>query len=339
MVMAKTKHAVAVELCKRFPGASSRSLGRKLYAENAEWFPNEKQAYNVVLRARGSLGVKVHIADKSAIREKNTQPALPPSDAKAWEPFIIDGPTSLVSLSDIHCPYHNEQALTAAVAHARKLKPDIVLLNGDIGDFYSASHWERDPKKRQLREEVDKLRDCLLWLLGQFPKARIVYKQGNHEERLTKFIWAKAPELWDLPQLTLEGLMKIGNDLQPIPAMERIEWVSDQRPIMAGKLPIFHGHELPKGLASPVNPARGAYLRMADSVLVAHSHRSSAHTEYDWRHEPTVCWSQGCLCDMSPAYARINKWNHGFAAVEVAKDGAYDVRNFQILPCGSVKGA
>jgi hypothetical protein len=45
------------------------------------------------------------------------------------------------------------------------------------------------------------------------------------------------------------------------------------------------------------------------------------------------------LCDMSPAYARINKWNHGFAAVEVASDGAYDVRNFQILPCGSVKGA
>lgn len=339
--MARTKVDAARELCRKFPGTASRALGRKLYAANKEWFPNERSALQSILRARGASGERNRkcTAKSDVTRKTGTQPTLPPSDAKKWDPFAIDGDCNILSLSDIHCPYHDLQAIESAVKFGKKLKPDVLVLNGDIGDFYSVSSWERDPKKRQLRDEVDKLRAMLIWLCEQFPKARVVYKQGNHEERLTKFVWAKAPELWDMPQLTLEGLLKIDNEMQPVRQLERVEWVGDQRPVMFGKLPCFHGHELPKGLASPVNPARGAFLRTMDGVIVAHSHRSSSHPEYTWNHKPIVCWSQGCLCDLTPAYARINKWNHGFAAVEVASDGAYDVRNLQILPDGSVKGS
>jgi hypothetical protein len=118
-----------------------------------------------------------------------------------------------------------------------------------------------------------------------------------------------------------------------------IEWVDNQRPIMAGALPIFHGHELPKGMTSPVNQARGAFLRMLDTVLVGHGHRSSSHTEPNWQHTETTTWSTGCLCALNPEYARINKWNHGFADVEVAKDGSFSLHNLRVNKSGVVRPA
>jgi hypothetical protein len=44
----------------------------------------------------------------------------------------------------------------------------------------------------------------------------------------------------------------------------------------------------------------------------------------------TVCFSTGCLCDMRPAYAVLNKWNHGFAIVHVHSDRSFDVSNMRI---------
>lgn len=37
------------------------------------------------------------------------------------------------------------------------------------------------------------------------------------------------------------------------------------------------------------------------------------------------------MCDLAPDYARLNKWNHGFALVEVRDDGEFDVENLRIV--------
>jgi hypothetical protein len=36
------------------------------------------------------------------------------------------------------------------------------------------------------------------------------------------------------------------------------------------------------------------------------------------------------LCGLHPEYARLNKFNHGFAAVEIAADGQFNVQNYRI---------
>lgn len=51
------------------------------------------------------------------------------------------------------------------------------------------------------------------------------------------------------------------------------------------------------------------------------------------------CWSTGCLCDLRPEYARINKWNHGFAAVTVHDDGSFDVSNQRVTADGRVRSS
>ena len=44
-----------------------------------------------------------------------------------------------------------------------------------------------------------------------------------------------------------------------------------------------------------------------------------------------ACWSTGCLCDLHPRYMPLNKWNHGFAIVDLDTAGGFSVRNFRII--------
>jgi hypothetical protein len=100
---------------------------------------------------------------------------------------------------------------------------------------------------------------------------------------------------------------------------------------MIGKLPCLHGHEFGKGgIAAPVNAARGAFTRTLATNLSAHRHVTSSHTEPSMNKDPITTWTQGCLCDLWPEYARINKWNWGFVVSEVAGDGTFQVHNFQM---------
>ena len=170
------------------------------------------------------------------------------------------------------------------------------------------------------------------WLRSEFPKIPIIAKLGNHEERWEHWLWDHAPEISSETEMGLEAWLHL--------TQHGVELVKDQRIILAGELPIAHGHELPKGMASPVNAARGAFMRTMSTILIGHGHRTSGHCEQDMWQSETFCWSTGCLCDLAPEYARINKWNWGFASVEIAKTGGgFDVQNYRITGDGKVRSS
>jgi len=325
MARYKTTHRVLAErLCKKFPDTASRTLAKRIAAECKCTIEQARSSIRMVRGSHGDLQ-RTKIPNKTLFqkpRKAGEKPKLPPSLAKKWEPFDLGSGISVGILSDIHVPYHDEQALTAAVDYLKRRKPDVVLLNGDYGDFYSISRFIKNPKKRNFKREIRMQREGLAWLRSQFPRARLVYKLGNHDERYDHWLWNHAPEISDLPQVRLPAILgckKLG-----------IEVVGDGRPVMAGKLAIFHGHELGGGIFSPVNAARGAYMRTTASVLIGHHHRTSSHTEPNWKHEEIACWSVGCLADLSPDYSRINKHNQGLAEIEVASDGEFNVDNLRL---------
>jgi predicted phosphodiesterase len=321
----KTPHRVLAEkLCKKFPDTPSRTLAKRV---SLECKVNMEIARTAVRTVRGCNGKfrREQTLDKSLFKppgKAGAKPKLPPSLAKKWEPFELGGGITVGVISDLHIPYHDEQAIQAAVAYLRRRRPDVLLINGDYGDWYSVSRYMKDPKKRRLKREIRMQRDGLKWLRSQFPKARIVAKEGNHELRWSHFLFNSAPEVSEFPQVSLPrilGMKTLG-----------IEYVDNQRPIMAGKLPVFHGHELGKGISSPVNASRGVFTRMISTALVGHHHRTSSHTEPNWKHEEIVCWSTGCLCNLNAEYAVINKWNAGFAVVEVDGSGQFQVDNLRL---------
>jgi len=280
----------------------------------------------LIRHVRGAKGKesKQGIADKSMFKPIGWQQnVMPKTLSRSRKPIVLEGALKVLILSDIHIPYHDEAAVAAAIAHGKKKKPDVIILNGDIGDFYGVSRHDKDPR-RSLADELDAIRQFLFYLRKQFPSARILYKIGNHEARMEMFLVKNAPVLLGVSDFELPVLLKF-DELN-------IELVPSLTLIRLGSLPIYHGHELPQGMSSPVNPARGIWMRVQESLICGHWHRTSEHTESTGLNKKlSSCWSTGCLCDLTPDYAIVNRWNHGFAWVETQADGNYEVTNHKII--------
>ena len=235
-------------------------------------------------------------------------------------------------LSDVHLPYQDNAALTLALNHGVASGCQGVVLNGDIVDFYQLSRFSRDPSQFGVRDEIECWRAFAETLRELWPeKGALIYKRGNHEMRLESYLAAHAPELYDLADLSFQSLMGF-EDLGIVQA--------GVRPIKAGALNILHGHEFGESIFSPVNPARGAFLRTKASTVIGHHHQPSHHSENTLDGNPTGCWSTGCLCQLNPDYRPFayTKWAHGFAEVESEQNGGFELRNYRIID-GKVRPA
>lgn len=325
---------MARDLARRFPDAPSRTLARRLVDE-ANGAITLDQARKRISRQFGVNGRehrrKVQSAAPRAPRQAGEVRSMPPSKAEPWVPHDLGVVGAIGVLSDIHVPYHSEVAVAAAVADMKSARIDALLLNGDIADFYAISRWTKNPRHRNFKGEIEQIRQLLAWIRQEFPAIPIVFKTGNHEERWKHWLWEHAPEISDEPEMSLSAWLHLDR--------HDIALVEDQRPIMAGRLPILHGHEKGKGISAPVNQARGAFLRLHHTVIEGHGHRTSSHCEPDMFGKEVFCWSTGCLCDLRPEYARLNKWNHGFAVVTVDADGSFDVSNQRITADGRVRSS
>lgn len=311
-----------------FPEATSRSLARMLRNRSPEVFTSFERALSAVRVYRGSSGQRhriraTHPRGKEAAEEaQKWSGMLPPPEPTEWNVHKLpDGPSRWLIVADMHIPYHELQPMEAAMKFAEK-ECDGLLILGDLPDCYSLSPWLRDPRKRQFKPEVDALRKTLDVLAQLKPKA-FVWKAGNHEYRLERYLQARAAELFDLEEFTFPGFMKL---------KERgITWIPPMDILRHGKLVLLHGHEWGMRFSSPVNPARGAFLRAGECVLSAHEHRSSQHTEPTVLETTITCWSIGCQCNLHPLYRPLNKWNHGFAVLDVSQPGTWRVENYRIV--------
>jgi predicted phosphodiesterase len=238
-----------------------------------------------------------------------------------WTPVPLLG-KKLLLLSDLHIPYYSKPSLLLALEFGSEC--DHIVLNGDICDFFAVSFWQNNPKKRDFQAETEMTANILAAIRKKFPSAHITFKVGNHEERLERYLEVKAPELLGCKWLSYENLFNM-KELD-------IKLVSDKRIMKIGeKLNVIHGHELGKGIFSPVNPARGLYMRGKECCIAGHNHQTSQHSEKTMDDKVIGCWSTGCLSDMHPKYAVLNKWNHGFALVENNAEKGFTVYNKSII--------
>ena len=317
---------IVAELCRQFPKAGSRTLARRLNDEHPTLFPTIERARAGVRYHRGNKGRKSKVyADRRGTARPNRQagelPPLPESLARPLNPYLLDTRRLLI-LADIHVPYHDNQAIEAALAYGEKFKPDTVLINGDGIDFEAISRFQKDPRGPTTKQELQMYGGLLAHISARFPRTKKKKRIGNHEERWEHMLWLR-PDLLDLTEFLWEKWACI--------AENDFEVIRGRRPIMAGQLPIWHGHEKGKQLSAPVNQARGMFLKYLCSALESHGHRQSEHTERTADDHHYSCWSTGCLCGLWPEYAKVNKWSHGFATVVVAKDGSYGVELKRII--------
>ena len=316
--MDKTQKAeYIIGLCKEFPDTPTMTLAKKAYKEHPESFINLENARGAIRYRRGNKGqasrdnAKKH--NEATFRpngKSGWKVELPQSVAKQNQNVLLpDG--KIAVLSDIHVPYHDQSALETCLAYLDNYEPTCVYLNGDTADFYNVSRWEKDPEERDFGAEIRMVREFLSHLRERYPKAEMFFKVGNHEERYEKYLANKAPELFGVTEYRLNKLLHL-DDLG-------FRLVRSKQKAKAGKnLTIIHGHEI-YGMNTPVNFARTLQTKMGVCAIAGHRHSTSEHSYKTADQQFVHCWSTGCLCDMTPDYAIVNNWNHGFITIE--KDG------------------
>jgi predicted phosphodiesterase len=260
---------------------------------------------------------------KQPPKTKSHGPTIPTPIEEGAAAFTIDTPGVWGVISDIHLPFHVTNVLELFAEECKRRNVAGIICNGDVLDFYKVSSHLKDPSAMAFRREVDVGQEFWVWLRANFRKARIIHKEGNHEERLSHYVWSKAPELDGIQELTVPGLMK--HDATGI------EYVSDRRIIQLGKLPIVHGHEFQRGFAPPVNAARGLFLKAKMSAIAGHHHQSASNSERRLDGKIIKTWGLGCACNLRPRYCPMNNWTHGFAFTELFKDGTYRVDNLTVI--------
>ena len=326
------KADIAREYVRKFPDAPTLTLTKKCYKKHGALWASLESCRCTFRYVRGNMGKHkrskvTHAGYTDTLRPNGTAgttfAAIPAgmTDIIDFKPYIVDEPGRYLILSDIHIPYHDRDALILALESVSD--PAGIILNGDIMDHFALSQWDKDPRRKDFAAELRTTRQILGIIRDAFPAASIVYKMGNHEERYERYMELKAPELLDVAAFDLAAVLKL-DELG-------ITLVRDKRPIKLGKLNVIHGHEYRFSISNPVNPARGLFLRSKALALCGHFHQSSNHSENTLDDKQLVCYSTGALCDLHPKYAVLNKWNLGFAIVDLTPDKAFTVHNKRII--------
>lgn len=207
----------------------------------------------------------------------------------------MKSPTVLI-IGDIHYPLHDSKAVQAAYDFGKCLKPDVLVVGGDLVDFAAISRFLHNPREvPSLQREMDGGR-ALLSLFSGLAKERI-FVGGNHEERLEKFLLRNAPQLLELRCLDLrEALGMKAWTYVPYPAFWK-----------CGRLIVHHGVSY-NGTTNAKNLAKFD----GHSVAQGHSHRLS-QTFHRSLHGQVSAVEWGCLCDLNPHYCHRPNWTQGVA--------------------------
>ena len=317
----------ATEYIKKFPKAGNQTIAKLLIKDHPALYNSLDHARICVRRLRGAAGPE----DRKSLKDKSmyTKEAF----EKLWnvkegisevmDPYELVGAKKVLYISDVHIPFHDRECLLSALEYGYKKGVDTIVLNGDIWDCYSYSRWIKDPRLRRPVEELEQVRSFLRELRQNFTNCQIVYKEGNHEERWSDYLKIKAPEIFEIDEFNLDIIFKLGE--------LKIRWINDRQTIRAGKLLVYHGHELGQGIFSPVNPARGLFNKVYTTAMMAHSHQPSFHPGKTGKGEIIGTWSIGCLSNLTPRYRPVNQWIHGFGYQEIESDGTFDFENRKII--------
>jgi len=320
------KTEIVRDTVRRFFHLPNQTIAKYILSTHGPLFDGDlEKIRSYVRRIVGKQGnnKRESALDKSLFRDTIT--TIPKTWREVRTPYRLPIGLGLV-LSDIHIPFHEPDAVEAAVQAGQAEKVDWVFLNGDIQDCAAVSFWPQ--RKRDMNGEIEMVIDFFDWLRNQFPNKPIIYKPGNHEYRLPRYYMSKAPELAGTPYEAMETVL--GFEERKITFLDYFQLV------YAGKLPIIHGHEV-HGISNAVNAARGLFLKTKTFSACSHCHSTSESSEKTIGGKLLTTWSFGCLCDLNPDYCAYgNRWNHGFALINVEKDGFFEVVNRRILSGGKV---
>ena len=235
----------------------------------------------------------------------------------------VDAQT-LVVINDTQIPFEDPAAVNQALDVLHRVRPDTVVLNGDIIDCYRESKFLIDPRKAgDVIEETHKRVRLLLTALQDVPNK--YWLGGNHEDRWRKLLWQTSvtPVVKSLadeheriigkpfPRLDATESFKVLYDTREhgftyYPYGHRLYFASDNLVVTHGKYVSRHS-----GYS-----AKRTWEWLGRSCIVGHTHRMGSYLITQDAREHGA-WENGCLCLLEPEYDDTPNWQQGLSIVRI----------------------
>jgi len=216
-------------------------------------------------------------------------------DSKGDRVFVI---------ADLHIPFHDQLSIDTALDYADKYKPTKIVILGDLVDFFKISRFPdaKKPGKKSVGQELTIAKEFLEELKERY-KCKIIYYEGNHEQRLSRYILNNASEIGEL----------VENLLPRILDFDKLGITYLTRPFQIGRLNYLHGHEKPSGSYNPEYVTNVIFKVVLDHFICGHFHRNQTKT-FKGIGKSYKGISLGYLAGELD-WAIMNSWNRGFATV------------------------
>lgn len=235
---------------------------------------------------------------------------------------------TVVSISDIHFPYHSKQLLESTLLLMHDINPHVVVINGDVNDFFQLSRFNQGLERLDdLQEEIDMGVEFRKTVRDMLPDAVIRENLGNHDERILSYIENNARSLSSLRALKPESLL--GLDELDITLFGR----AGHR--IRPEFVFEHGHVV-RGEAGASAKAR--LTNTLISGMMGHTHRMAEYPKFGYRN--LTWYEQGCLCDRNAEY-KIGEtnWQPGIAVCHFStKTENYHVELVRAVSQGYIYG-
>lgn len=205
-----------------------------------------------------------------------------------------------IFVPDIHAPAHDKRAFAACLSAIRNVKPDRIVLLGDVGEFEGASGWKWEKRKRPPLEyilpEVDNDFKATNKILDDIDSAidwecEKIFIEGNHEDRVNRLI-EEHPYLSE--KYKLQTALKLDE--------RRYAFYPLGKLVKVGPVYAYHGIH-----AGGVMHSRAHLMKYGCNIVYGHYHDVSC---YSMQRDGDIikAWCLGCLKDLS---ADANSWLMG----------------------------
>ena len=315
--------------------SSEEAIGEAMTARSA--LAKAKRELAAVTKDRNDLLLEYGDLQKATYPIKRIAPAK----IQAGGDFIR------IAVGDIHGCMMDREAVDAFLGDLKQWNPDEIVLGGDLiecGGFLAAHHTLGYVAQTEYSFQEDVAVGN--WFLDEVqkaaPKAVIHYLEGNHEDRLERWVVdqtirnARDSEFLRV-LMGPEAMLKLKE--RGISYYRRGEASTIGLPpgwLKLGKL--FFTHELSSGK----NAAAAAVGRTAGNVVFFHTHQEDSSTLMLPGVGLVKAWNPGCLCQRQPLWRHSNptNWSHGYAIQFVSKkSGEFLHINVPIYEGRSLVGA
>ncbi len=217
--------------------------------------------------------------------------------------------TKIIVIPDTHAPYHDKAAYDLAIRAIKAVKPHIIVVIGDFPDCYAVSSHKKNPQRlANLKQEIDTAhtelhrRDTLA--------DRLILTEGNHEDRIERYLCERAPELYGL--VSARELLGCDDG--------KWEWYPYRSVCKIGK--VSFTHEVGHFGKYAANASLAAY---GGNIVFGHSHRGAIVYGGNLRGERHFALNVGWLGDLKAIdYMHISQtrdWQHGLGYLEMDSRG------------------